>query len=397
MSAEDSLVVRARMSDPAAAILSSLENNLNFPINLFDIEANQTENEPEDEPSVLLLAASLDESPFSKFGGQMDMLLLHHILVYLSAKDLVILSGTCKYFRKMNKNSFLWETLNKIDFVDVVTDQESSLSIRDIDVRNSTQSIYMHRYIECKDRLTRSKDDKRQLAIDVRRLDRIRCIEFGLDLIHVRLLPPMVFSSVFISLILYCRKVDGLNIPYWACAAPIFSTLLLVSLSSCSVYYLKNKQFETKSLFEGMYSNLRGPIPYFLSDILHGSRSGFIWFNIAMISLSIQLALVVVKLSPNIPTSFLTRLSWGMVFIPIWLVFFCFCCSPLTRFRMEISFFIPALIFIWIPMFILFVCVAVKLDHVQNIRMAYIFIPFFIIEGAIMIGSLGIFLVDLYR
>jgi hypothetical protein len=56
--------------------------------------------------------------------------------------------------------------------------------------------------------------------------------------------------------------------------------------------------------------------------------------------------------------------------------------------------FIISLVLGWVPLFILCVCLVVKLNGIDhknddgNIRLALIFMPFWLIEGIIMMGSL---------
>lgn len=371
----------------------------------------------------------LDNSSFARLGGVCDSLLLSHILPYLTAKELVILGSTCKYFYLKQQSKVLWDNLYRRDFIDQDTEensadgaisaltqlenalrpyhqllsaglgnfmsgaQENNAIMRQV----SSRLKYERRLGEYVQRMQRSKEDQRQMMLDVRRLDRIRNLEYFLDFTQVRLLGPLLLSSLFLSITLVCQKLDGLQIPYWSCAVPLATSFFYLLFSTIAIHYIKINQHSPRSSVKDLWTNLRGPLVYLYSETTGHSRATF-WALIALcLLLLLQVGLAVVKLSAYVPSSFRDHLSWGVVFIPLWVLFCSVCGLPFSGIRMEAAAFVLAIVFLWIPLFILIVCICVRLDHVNQVRMAYVFIPFYVIESAVMLTSLGVFVTGLWK
>ena len=119
-------------------------------------------------------------------------------------------------------------------------------------------------------------------------------------------------------------------------------------------------------------------------------------FALIVILSLIQAVLIILRLSPSI-----SNFSWGIVFIPIWIYFFLFCLLPLpSTFEVDPSVFMLCTICFWIPLLIFFILLAIKLDCYQNannIKYVYILIPFWIIEGIILLMSIFFIIGSIYR
>eukprot|EP01038_Epipyxis_sp_PR26KG_P012895 gene12895-17279_t len=72
-----------------------------------------------------------------------------------------------------------------------------------------TKSDYIQRYHEYKNNVKYGKNERQQFERDLNRYGMIEYIELGLDIIHVRLFAPFGISSIFLSILLFCMKVDG--------------------------------------------------------------------------------------------------------------------------------------------------------------------------------------------
>ena len=109
----------------------------------------------------------------------------------------------------------------------------------------------------------------------------------------------------------------------------------------------------------------------------------------------IQIIFIAMKLSPlGMSGNVLSTINWGVIFLPSWILFII---CPLLGCLREPAGIIGIILLIWVPLLIILICITVKLDRQENqghgpdIRMAYIFIPFWIIEGSCMILALIFF------
>jgi hypothetical protein len=123
-----------------------------------------------------------------------------------------------------------------------------------------------------------------------------------------------------------------------------------------------------------------------------GESSKLLALTMLVISLLlVQLTLLVLKLSLYLPASFRAHLSWGVVFLPIWIFFVLFCVIQCTRYHLDAPTFLATLILLWNPFLILFILLTIKLEFNNDgkgaIRLAYVFIPFFALEAFFMLGS----------
>lgn len=150
----------------------------------------------------------------------------------------------------------------------------------------------------------------------------------------------------------------------------------------------------------GLYANVRGPIKTFYDETLHGSPFLVACALIAAFMCLLQVIFLAVKLSPSsTSTPVIRAINWGVVLLPTWILFTV--CLLLVSIMEPAVLFLAFLLF-WLPLFILIVSLTVKLNGVQyhnknaRIRMALIFLPFWIIEGSIMAGSFFYLLFGLY-
>jgi hypothetical protein len=386
-------------------------------------------------PAEVLDYSSLNASGILKLGGRVEYVLTFNILCYISAKDLSQLRRSSVFFNQLiSKSVILWKEIYQKDFLsnDVLTSSNHigddridrnnsgrrphplSLSARLFHGRNTaittpnkdsapvvTMSFYIARYQDYRRRVERSLEDKKNLDLDMIRLDRLQVVEMIIDIIHVRLFVPLLLGCLFLSIVLYCQKIDGeIAIPIWACAIPLAVCFGYVFVCIAVMKYLKNKQYSSTSLLKGLYNYMKGPAVAFYQEILSESNQ-LLWICIGIIVLMIlQLAMIVVKLSSNVPYSFRHRFNWGIVFIPIWIFFVLFCISPFTKFKMDTSIFAFCFNLIWIPLAIFFICLTVKLDDKKEsdkMRIGLILIPFYIIEGSVLVSSLMVLLSGIHR
>jgi hypothetical protein len=449
-------------------------------------------------------------SYFHSLVGGNDYLIINNVLIFLTAKDLVHFSGTCKYFRELSFHSSLWYRLYHIDFS--LNDIESgdhhnqrnapptnllqhlvvvppnaedlqqqkrkkktatslllgeNFQLRDIllnteldlddflfpkssrnnrnnhtlehdeenpeinssnhsnhivtlsspgmdskeDGSNSpdgpiafsaaTMSYYQRQYItryqDFHRRQQLQSHDTRQLHQEVKRINYAHTLETVLDITQVRLVLPLLTSSLFLSLILLCQKIDGLNIPYWSCAIPLGFSLAYMVCSLILIAKAEKSQYDEESVWKGLYTNMRGPIVFLYHELLFQSRRLYRFCISLLILMLIQIALVVIKFTQEVPRNSQDTMSWGIVFIPIWMLFFLYCFIPCMRFHIDAGIYIACFFLIWIPFMILFLCMTVKFETQRSMRLALIFIPFYIIEGFFLLVSLATLIVGIQR
>ena len=191
----------------------------------------------------------------------------------------------------------------------------------------------------------------------------------------------------------------------WLCAAPCIFFFFYVFCCIIVTRVMYGFQYSNGSVWNGVWSNLHSPIRFVFSDLLDESKALTFISLFALLLCLLEILLVAVKLSTD-STPHIVRhnLRWGLVFLPIWCLLTLFCLAPVIRLIRDKAVFFLGLVFFWIPLFIVFVCLVVKLDgledgnmHQARMKMSLIFMPFWIIEGSIMMGSLVFLCFGLYR
>lgn len=228
-------------------------------------------------------------------------------------------------------------------------------------------------------------------------MEQQRWLEQVLDWTQLRLQPIVWMGGWFLTIVLFTEKLDGLPIPYWACGVPLAFALVYCTACLYLAKYIHQRRFSPRSVYRGLFSNLTGPTTYVFAKVLHHSWVGVLGLTALMVVLLAQIALVVVKLSTSVSSSTRRSFAWVLVFVPLWIVFAVGCLSPLCFRTMDMGAYIAAIVFVWIPVFIVAVGITVKLDGVQDVRLAHLFIPLFVYEGALVVGSLVFLLFGVFQ
>lgn len=203
-----------------------------------------------------------------ELGGIWEQIFATHVLPFLLASDLCVLSNTCHFFCYTSQISHLWITLIEEDFsLPNQSSEISRTSCRDNDsIRNSTtlrlvgddsedhtgncdtnaihylpssKNRYAQRLNEKSNRYRLARERAVRTKMGCERDRKQRCIKSFLDLTLFRILIPLPLTSMFLSIILFTLHYDGMAIPIWGCAAPLlfyFIYLLIFSLISSIVY-----------------------------------------------------------------------------------------------------------------------------------------------------------------
>lgn len=280
-----------------------------------------------------------------------------------------------------------------------------NFDITTIKEQHTTHAIYIKRYLELNDRMRTNKARKMEFMSELQRQDRVATLEHILDLTQARLVIPLLVISAFVSIVLFCQRVDGaIDVSYWVCAAPILSG---VGYTAGCLYVTKviyKHQYKTSHLLRGLWTNFRGPVVYFFRKVCGESIQALYATAAVAVLCLLQVLLVAVKISSLTPDDVNAHLPWAVVFLPLWILFALFCAAPLfSRYRLDLPVFFLVAVFLWVPFLVFFVGLAVKLtgqehdSRSRNIRLALIMMPFWVIEGAVLLSSLVFLVVGAYR
>lgn len=361
---------------------------------------------------------SYRHSPFQKLDGSIDSILVMNILVYLSATELSVLGRTNRYFARVSRAPALWSTLYRRDFtlddlpehsdsvsqVSLRPTLHSAITVQSAAVTAYSKALYTRRYEEYNLRLNRSKEETLQVQAEALRSARVYTIENILDLSQVRLIMPLSIGCVLLTIILFCQKVDGLNISYWMCFIPLLVALLYAFLSFRVVQVVHQHNYSSTHILRGLWLNFRSPLVFVYQEML-GLQTSALYGILALLVLCIlQVMLIATKLSPSTPPDIRNHyLPWGVVFIPIWIFFALYCALPIAFRNIDPGAFVASIMLLYIPLLVFFVCLAVKMTGVQHhsghrrIRLALMLIPFWILQALILLGSLFFLVAGIHR
>lgn len=357
--------------------------------------------------------AAANELYLASLGGATEQIFTTRVLVCLDHKDLCSLSQCSRALLKAAFSTQLWSALLRKDFgsdeenISVQTFPQNFTPMSASTLNTGAKALYKQKF--------RDFQQKVQLKLNAR-IDyeatwslnrRLNIVERCLDCTQVRLMIPLPFAALFSFCLLLTLYFDGANISVWACFAPLFYLFFYLMLCMIIARVVYKRQYSA-GVLNGVWSNLRGPVRNFFSDVL-GDNAWLAYFTTFIIFLAAAaVILVAVKLASlesgtSLASSSFATISWGLVFLPIWCLFCAFCVSPVIGFFKDLALFFISLALLWVPFFILAVCLAVKLDGEQyhkktaNIKMSLIFMPFWIMEGAVMLGTLSFLAIGIYR
>lgn len=344
------------------------------------------------------------------------------IFTYLSSLELIQLALVSPGFYHASKTPLLWKELLNRDFNLTKTEiatfaEEPNISPLPLLIKPTinpdsahiaaSRSYYIHKWKGLSSRrvVARNRCDnyKKELREDKQK-ERVECC---LDWTLLRLFVPFLLASVFSSMLLVAMWIDGtLATNVFVCLSPFLFFMFYVFVCFAINYYLFKKQsYDGSSSFLGdMWSHTQGAMQFLYVEVFEESNTAVLVSFIAIVLLLAQLLLLGFKLSEADVTSDHTQhiLQWELVFLPLWLLFILMLVTPCVG-CIKISLFVFLFIFVWIPFFILFICLSFKLKGMENntktrnLRLALIFIPFWIIEGGVMLGALLAVVEVVYR
>ena len=307
------------------------------------------------------------------------------ILSYLGAEDLCKLALVCRHLLEDSMTAHLWKAIIATDFVP--SEYEGNAL---------TKAGYIKQYNMMIQRVNRAKIEKIQIAQDSEREEKIYLLEKFLDLTQMRIMTCLPPFCIFLTILLLSLRFDGnKNISSWVCFVPILLFLVYVLINIAVACFMYEHQYSQISIMRGLWPQMSGPIKYVYTEMLSQSSYGV---NIAIgliLVVVIEVFLLSAKLSGGEDSLSNTKIPWGVVFIPLWCMFFSFMLSPLLGCFREMGVYYICMTLFWLPLFIFFVCLTIKLsgedvnDETQELKLSAIFVPLWLIEGIIMLATLG--------
>lgn len=315
------------------------------------------------------------------------------ILSFLGAADLCRLSAVCRHLHEDSTNSYLWKTVMSSDFTDI-----------DFDGVSLNKAAYIKHYTGLIQRIERAKTEKHQSMNDLRKEQRIDSLEKFLDMTQMRIMVALPPIASFFTLLLLALRFDGdESISSWVCFFPVLLVLMYVLINIAVANVIYSNQFSQMSIMRGIWPQMSGPIRYIYTEMLSQRPIGA-RITIGLIFAAIMEAfLLSAKLSGGRDSLINTSISWSLVFVPIWCLFLAFAMSPFLSHYREIGFYYVNMFFFWLPSFIFFVSLAIKLTGQDNkskngeITLALIFLPLWLIEGVLMLATLCFLIHGVYR
>ena len=203
-------------------------------------------------------------------GSVWEQIFATHVLSYLSTFDLCSTSRTCDFFRLTCQITHLWTDLRESNFsfpsksydgginasavsnlavISLVQVDEAALHIdesTDSPTANqiqqtyfSAKDVYVLRLLEKNKRFNLAKERALVVSRDRVRGRRQRYVKAFLDITFFRILIPLPFTALFLSIILLALHFDGWNVSIWLSAMPVmfyFVYLLILSILASYVY-----------------------------------------------------------------------------------------------------------------------------------------------------------------
>jgi hypothetical protein len=358
------------------------------------------------------------EFPYLSRYDTQDLVL--QILSYLNAKDLCSLARTSRSFYYSTMTPKLWKNLLLLDFM---FDENETRRINEIpntlpifqqhqknqqqqyrkrvlveEEKSDTQNLknyYTRQYQEVQIRIQSAKNIKLQMEREQKLERRVQWIESFLDITSIRIYLPLPFASIFSTLLMIGLRVDGDSLPIWVCLSPLLFFFVYTFFVSLIAYITYGYRHHPSSLIRSLWTNLRGPIQTFYTQVIQESKAAARVSLLACLLCLFQIVMFGLKTSRSIGQPFHEKFDWGIVFLPLWLLFCLYLCIPfLECARGNLGPFFVTLGLLWIPLFILFVVLTVKLNgsddgtHDRKIKLSLILIPFWILEGIIMTAGL---------
>jgi hypothetical protein len=382
--------------------------------------------------STTVVKQNIDSDEISRLWKQQSTLLcvseavgdfiLLEVFSYMSSEELCLISTTCRKFCTLAVAPPLWKELNMRSFY-IVPDEilsQPSLSIVD-QVKNAVahtmwsepklvptvvdyQQIYRSAFTRMKLAGQSESRDASQFYEVHGQDEQLFRLGRLMDLLEIYIYVPLVAITILLFVVLMALKVDGaVKMSYWMVFGPLFLlfsyTLFCMGISSL----VHSQRYNSASVFCGLGEHFSSPIHEIVKE---APRAGKVCAGVVVLLCIVGCCTLCLKLTGYPSGAF----GWGLVFLPAWALLFLFCTTPCFGVIEDVGVFVLIGILGWVPAFTVFLCLTLRLDaqeqhtggtdgklHYENLRMAIMFIPFWIIEAVVMLGMLIFFCLAFYR
>lgn len=332
-----------------------------------------------------------------------------HVLAHLSAQELTQLAYVSVGFWHASNTPLLWKELLQRDFK--LTEVERTRIVEGPNVADpmppqhtltspldaracASRAYYMHKLDGLKKRASWTREKcrgyKEKLKKDSSRARTESCLDFMLT----RLFLPFMLASGLSCVLLLAMWIDGdLHISIFVCLSPFLVFLVYTLLCCAFTVCLLRRQTE-----EGGWLQSRGAVHFLYTVMFEENGRTAVVALAALLLLLVQVLVLGLKLGSHIAAA----LQWEVVLLPLWLLFLLALTTPFLG-CIQIPNFILLFCLLWVPFFVLFICLSLKLKGMENntkyrnLRLALIFIPFWVLEGCAMLGSLVALAEVVYR
>jgi hypothetical protein len=279
---------------------------------------------------------------------------------------------------------------------EIIPTKENELKCDKINIEENYKQLYINRYNNIHIDLIIANKEEEVINKKLTKQDNIQIINFWIDVIQVRLMAPILFLSLFSSIFISSLYLDGFNFSIWWCPFPLFCCFFYLLFAILLAKKIYQKRYCNDSLLHGLWDTMNGPIKLIYSEFYNESNS-LVYISLSILALClIQIIFVTIKIgiSRNDIDSNL-NINWGFIFFPIWILLILYCTA--SKF-IHPGFFWSGLVLLWIPVFIIFVCLCVKFDREDNnssggkMKISLILLPLWLIEFFFMLVTL-IFLI----
>lgn len=229
-------------------------------------------NEIKPKKKIIIQSAASNE--YYSLGGLTDDIVITNILTFLTARDLSLLSQCSRYFYRATSTKEIWTTLITRDFLANADESNSTLltmlGSRDFREKKSSplaKHQYLRRYADMTLRSASKRLYNQEFARRVESDEMTQTAETYLDLFLFRLLVPLPFLSIFLSLLLLALYFDGLSISVWWCAFPtlfFFVYSLLCLLVAYAIKSRRNIAGAAAVTAPMLWTNLTSPVKFML-------------------------------------------------------------------------------------------------------------------------------------
>jgi hypothetical protein len=317
---------------------------------------------------------------------------------FLSSTDICRLQKTCKLGADAAARAEVWNMLRGRDFLDAcrigIEGPASTRSpIRDAawsmfqgtglreqaTSATTSKQLYVQKYLEnkrarqeaCRVAAAEGHGLTLRMVLDVLQY----CCGLGTPCLLICLWMVLVLLKLNASISIEWSHVW---IPLWVMDGVVVCTGLL---GICT--RIMSNRATTTSMWHRQSEGDNYAIAGFARVLLHdlGRRrqgAGFLWYLINLVlAFIIFPALILAKLDGSITA------SWGVVFVPVWLIFAFWCCFPCAHEMLDQEaigyLFIYSLVVLWAPLLCVLIMVVVRLDG-KFIEAGLIFVPFYIVD-----------------